>query len=440
MKKRDKLYNKAKKIIPGISQLFGKRPELSLPGNNWPIYYSKAKGVFLWDLNGKKYTDFSLVGIGTCVLGYSDKNINQVAKKILSNGSMSTLNPPEDVYLAEEMIKLHPWAGGVKYTRSGGESMAVAIRISRAFTNREKILFCGYHGWHDWYLAANLNSKDKLSYHLLPGIKPKGVPKNLKNSIIPFKFNCMKDLNQIVKKHAKDCAAIVLEPARESFPDKNYLKELRKIATNNKTVLIFDEITSGWRMNVGGVHKLLKVNPDIVVYGKTIANGIPMGVIIGTKDIMHSSLNTFISSALWTERLGPACALEFIKKFKTKKVYKKLVSNGKKIKSIWYKNAKKNNLDIEIKGIDTLASFKIKEKNWPAILTYFIQEMLLKHNIIANSQCYPNYMHTDKLINKYDKAVSDVFSKIALLNSQGKLEKNLQGPIKQMGFNRLTEK
>ena len=438
--KRNLLYKKAKKIIPGISQLFGKRPELSLPGNNWPIYYSKAKGVNLWDLDGKKYTDFTLVGIGTCVLGYSDKNINRVAKKILSEGSMSTLNPPEDVYLADEMIKLHSWAGGVKYTRSGGESMAVAIRIARAFTNREKILFCGYHGWHDWYLAANLKSKDKLSYHLLPGINPKGVPRNLKNSTIPFKFNDWEDLRKIVKKQAKNCAAIVLEPARESFPEKKYIRELRKIASKYNTVLIFDEITSGWRMNVGGVHKLIGVNPDMVVYGKTIANGIPMGVIVGKKKIMNSSLSTFISSALWTERLGPACALEFIKQFKRKKVYKKILSNGKKIKSIWKKNAKKHNLKIEIKGIDALASFKILEKNWPSILTFFIQEMLLKHSIIAGASCYANYMHTPQLLKKYDLAVSDVLSKISKFNTEGRLEKHLLGPVKQMGFNRLTSK
>ena len=437
---RNNLYKYAKKYIPGISQLFGKRPELSLPGNKWPIYYSKARGVHLWDLNGKKYMDFSMVGIGTCVLGYADKDISKVAKKILSNGSMTTLNPPEDVYLAKEMIKLHSWAGGVKYTRTGGESMAVAIRIARTFTNKEKILFCGYHGWHDWYLAANLKSKNKLSYHLLPGINPKGVPKHLKDSIIPFKFNDLEDLKNIVEKKAKDCAAIVLEPARESFPDKQYLKKIRNIATKNKTVLIFDEITSGWRMTVGGVHKLLGINPDIVIYGKTIANGIPMGVIVGRKKIMESSLNTFISSAFWTERLGPACALEFIKKFKKKKVHKKLIENGKKIKKIWEKNAKKHNLNIEINGIDALASFKIKEKNWPAIITFFIQEMLIKHNIIANSQCYANYMHTDSLLKKYDKAVSDVFSKIYKLNSKGILEKKLLGPIKQMGFNRLTKK
>ncbi len=280
---RNSLYNKAKKIIPGVSQLFGKRPELSLPGKKWPIYYSKAKGINLWDLDGKKYYDFSLVGIGTCVLGYSDNDINKVAKKIIDQGSMSTLNPPEDVLLAEEMIKLHPWAGGVKYTRSGGESMAVAIRIARAFTGKEKVLFCGYHGWHDWYLAANLKSKDKLSYHLLPGIQPKGVPKYLKNSTIPFRFNNWEDLNKIIKKNAKNCAAIVIEPARENYPDKKYIKKLREIATKNNAVLIFDEITSGWRMTVGGIHKIIKVNPDIVVYGKTIANGIPMGVIVGKK-------------------------------------------------------------------------------------------------------------------------------------------------------------
>jgi len=437
---RNSLYKRAKKIIPGVSQLFGKRPEMFLPGNNWPIYYSKAKGVYLWDLSGKKYLDFSTVGIGTSVLGYADKDINRIAKKILNLGSMTTLNPPEDVLLADEMIKLHSWAGGVKYTRTGGESMSVAIRIARAFTGRQKVLFCGYHGWHDWYLAANLKSKKKLNYHLLPGITPSGVPNNLRDTIIPFKFNDYKDLKEIVSKNAKKCAAIVLEPARESLPDKKYLKELRSIATKDKAVLIFDEITSGWRMTIGGVHRLFKINPDIVVYGKTIANGIPMGVIVGKKKIMDSSLSTFISSSLWTERLGPSCALEFVRKFRKKKVHKTVIKNGKKIKSIWLKYGKKYNLNIKVQGIDALASFKIEERNWPAILTFFIQEMLLKHKIIASSQCYANYMHTDVLIGKYERAVSDVFKNISLLLKQKKIEKKLKGPIKQMGFNRLTNK
>ncbi len=439
MNKSKTLLKTARKIIPGVSQLLGKRPEMYLPGNDWPTYYKKAKGINIWGLDGKKYLDFTMVGIGTSVLGYSDADINKSAVKAIKSGSMTTLNPPEDVELAKELLKIHPWASSVKYARTGGESMSVAIRLSRAYTKKEKILFCGYHGWHDWYLSANLKSKKKLDDHLLPGLEPLGVPKSLYGSVIPFKFNDWKDLNKVVKKNAKYCAAIVLEPCREFFPERKYINKLREIATKNKCVLIFDEITSGWRINTGGAHQKLNVNPDLVVYGKTIANGVPMGAIVGKKEIISYSLKTFISSAFWTERIGPSCALTFIKKHRKLKLGNKLNKIGLKIKNVWRDSAKKNNLKITIQGINPLANFKLHTKNWPATLTFFIQEML-KKNILASDRCYANLMHNDKSIRIYKKACMETFKKISVLEKTDNIKKYLKGPVKQMGFKRLTNK
>ena len=161
--------------------------------------------------------------------------------------------------------------------------MSVAIRLARAYTKKEKILFCGYHGWFDWYLAANLKTNKNLDKHLLSGLNPRGVPKSLTNSVIPFQFNNERDLEKVVKKNVKNCAAIVMEPCRDFYPAKGFLQEIRKIATKNKCILIFDEITCGWRMDASGVHMGFNVNPDIAVFGKTIANGVPMGAIIGKK-------------------------------------------------------------------------------------------------------------------------------------------------------------
>ena len=278
--------------------------------------------------------------------------------------------------------------------------MSIAIRLSRAFTGKDKILFCGYHGWQDWYLSANLKSKKKLDRHLLPGLEPLGVPKGLAGTMIPFRFNNMEDLEKIIKKKAKECAAIVLEPCRETFPSKNYLVKLRKIANKNKCVLIFDEITSGWRINSGGAHQKFKINPDIVVYGKTIANGIPMGAIVGKKQIISLAVKTFVSSSFWTEKVGPSCALAFIKKHKRLNIGKKLDKIGLKIKKIWRDAAKKNDLEISIQGINPLATFKLKTKDWPTTITYFNQEML-KKKILASDRCYANLMHDTKSLNIY---------------------------------------
>ena len=409
-----------------------------LKDNTWPTYYTKAKGINVWDLNRIKYYDFTLVGTGTSVLGYADETVNKASIKAIKNGSISTLNAPEDVELAQIFLKDHKWAGGVRFARCGGESMAIAVRLARAFTGKDKILFCGYHGWHDWYLAANLNSNKNLNFQLLPGLEPLGVPKGLKNTIIPFRFNNWEDIEKIIKKNIKDSAAIIIEPCREGFPEKKYLLELKRIAKKNNVVLIFDEITSGWRVTPGGAHKLLKVDPDLVVYGKTIANGIPMASLVGKKEIMSFALKTFISSVFWTEKVGPAAALAFIKKYKKLKVHKKLIKVGKEVKQIWKNAAKKNNLDIEIYGIDPLASFKIKSENWPAVLTYFIQEML-EFKILSTNQCYANYSHDKKSLNIYKKACNQVFKKISYHEKEGTLTQQLRGPIKEMGFNRLTD-
>ena len=439
-KNNKKLQDYANKIIPGLSGLLGKRPEMYLPGGKWPTYYSKAKGLYIWDLQGKKYLDFTMIGVGSCVLGYSDNEIDKVAKKIISTGPLTTLNPPEEIELAEILLNIHNWADQVKFARTGGEMMAVATRLARAYTKKEKIMICGYHGWHDWYLATNISNNNNLDNHLLPGLNPLGVPKGLKDTIIPFNFNNFEDLENIVKKRANECAAIIMEPARNSLADKSFLKEIRKIASKNNCVLIFDEITSAWRNDTSGIHKELGVNPDLATFGKTIANGIPMAALIGKKKIMEQVKDTFISSTNWTERLGPACAVAFIKKHKRLNLGKILQNKGKKIRDIWTQSAEDSNLKIKIDGILPLSSFKIETQNkddWPIIITYFIQEML-KRKILASDRCYSNYCQSEKLLDIYKKACRDIFKNISFYLSEGTLKKQLDGPIKQMGFKRLT--
>ena len=428
-----KLQQYASKLIPGVSQLFGKRPDLYLPGGAWPTYYSKAKGVTVWGIDKKKYYDFTMVGIGTSVLGYSDKDIIRAGYNSLKSSTMNTLNPPEDVELAEILMKIHPWAQNVRYCRTGGESMSIAIRLARAYNKREKILFSGYHGWHDWYLSANIKNKNALNNHLLSGLEPIGVPKSLKGLMIPFNFNDYNDLKNIVEKNAKDCAAIVIEPCRDKVVEKKFLSKLRKLATKFNTVLIFDEITSGWRTRLGGVHLDIGVNPDLVVYGKTIANGVPMGVILGKKKIMKNSTKTFLSSSFWTEKMGPACALAFIKKSKKISLNKKLINKGKKIKSIWEKAPLKANLKINISEVDTIASFKLIVNDWPGTITYFIQEML-KKRFLASDRCYANYCHSEELLKKYEKACVEIFRKISLYNELNIIRKKLDGPVKRINY------
>lgn len=413
-----------------------KRAELFLPGQ-WPSYFKKAKGCEVWDLDGNKYIDMYSMGIGSCILGYADPDVNRAVKKVIDEGSMCTLNSPEEVELAELLLKLHPWADKVRYARTGGEAMAQAVRIARAKSQKDKVAFCGYHGWSDWYLASNLADNKNLDGHLIAGLEPKGVPRGLKGTAIPFHYNKIEELEKIIKNN-NDIGVIVLEPIRHQEPKANFLEKIRKIADKTGAVLVFDEVSSGFRFNVGGAHLKYGVNPDIAVYAKAMSNGFPMAAIIGKKEIMESAQDTFISSTYWTERTGPAAAIAVIRKMIKNRVPQKLEKTGKYLIKNLEKIAKKNQIKMEIIGLPALMhfSFGYENKN-QAVQTLFTQEML-KRGFIASSGIYVSYAFQKSHIDKYLKAVDAVFNILAKAIEKNEVEKMLKGPVAQSGFQRLT--
>ncbi len=434
MNKGQELLKKAKKLIPGGNQLLSKRSELFLPGL-WPTYYKKAKGCKVWDLNNKMYYDFAGMGVTSCVLGYSNKDVNKSLINGLKTGSMCTLNATEEVDLAKELLNIHKWAGMAKFCKSGGEACMVAIRIARAYSNKNNIAFCGYHGWHDWYLATNMNNKKNLDKQLLPGLKTKGVSNSFKNSIKPFMYNDIKTLKKIFKKKNNDVGIIIMEPMRGAKPSHNFLKQVKYIAKKNKAILIFDEITSGFKDNYGGLHLKLKVSPDIAIFGKSIGNGYPISAIIGKKKIMQVAQETFISSTMWTDRLGFIAANTTLKKLKKSNINKMISNYGNKIKNGWKKSAKKNDIKIGISGQDAIPYLRFDYPNSLEILTYFTQEML-KKGFLAGAQVATSYAYNDKVINKYLKEVDNVFGKINNCLINGKFP--LKGQIKHSTFKRLN--
>lgn len=435
IKKGIDLWNKAKKLIPGGGQLLSKRPEMFLP-DRWPSYFNKAKGVEVWDLDGNKYIDMSSMAVGSCILGYADSDVAKSVKKVIDEGSMSTLNSPEEIELAELLLGLHPWAEMVRYARTGGEVMAIAVRIARAYTGKEKLCFCGYHGWSDWYLSANLADDKNLDGHLLPGLEPKGVPRGLKGTAIPFHYNKIGELKRIIKEN--DIGAIIMEPRREHQPKKAFLKEVRRLANQIGAILIFDEITSGWRMNIGGIHMLYKVYPDIAVFAKAISNGYPMAAVIGRKKVMQAAQTTFISSTYWTERIGPTAAIATIKKLRKYNVPSHLVKIGNLISAGWQRLAEKHKLDIGIFNPPPLISFKFKQgKDSQALHTLFTQEML-KRGYLASKSVYVSYSHKRNHIEEYLRNTDEVFGIIKKAIEKRRVYTLLKGPIAHTGFKRLT--
>ncbi|MBN2458162.1 aminotransferase class III-fold pyridoxal phosphate-dependent enzyme [Candidatus Woesearchaeota archaeon] len=435
--KGEELWKEAKKLIPGGSQLLSKRAELFLP-EHWPAYYSKAKGVDVWDIDGKKYIDMSIMGVGACILGYADKDVNEAVKKAVDNGSMCTLNCPEEVELAKLLLELHPWAGMVRYAKAGGEAMSVAVRIARAYSKKDKIAFCGYHGWNDWYLAANLADDKNLDGHLIPGLAPTGVPRCLKGTAIPFEYNDIDTLRKIIKQNYGEIGVIVLEPIRHQKHKDNFIKKVAEIAKEISAVLIFDEITTGWRLNPGGAYKEHNVNPDIVVYGKAMANGLPISAIVGKKDIMDAAQTSFISSTFWTERTGTAAAIVTIKKIISHNVPEHLIRIGKLAKKGWAELAKKHGLKLEVMGIDPLATFHLEYGEDSQLLhTLFTQEML-KRGYLASKQFYVSYSHNEKIVSSYLEKVDEVLGIIKAALEKGNAKDLLEGPVAHTKFKRLN--
>ena len=434
--KGQELYEKAKKIIPGGTQLLSKRPEMFLP-QEWPAYYKKAKGCEIWDLDGKKYIDMSYMGIGACILGYADPDVDSAVKAGIDRGIATTLNSPEEIELAEILFKLHPWAKMARFALSGGEALAIAVRIARASAGKDKVLFCGYHGWHDWYLSSNLADDKALDGHLLSGLKPNGVPRALKGTAIPFSYNDIETFKKLIAKHGKEVGVVVIEPIRNFYPEKGFLETIRKITKQKGIVLIADEVSAGFRLTAGGAHLKLNFTPDIAVFSKALANGYPMAAIIGTTEAMKSAEESFISSTNWTGNIGFNAAMAMIKKYRAKQVDKYLNKIGKAIQDSWQKMAKKNGLKISISGIYPLGHFNFEDDN-PLVLKTIFTKLMLKEGFLATNAFYASYAHKEQHVKSYLQAVDKTFAKIAKIIKKGHPEKYLKyGPC-HAGFRRLT--
>lgn len=428
------MQDRAAQMIPGMTQLLSKRPDMFAP-QVWPGYYKKAKGVEVWDLDNNRYIDMSIFGIGANILGYADPDVDDVVCHAIQNGSSSSLNCVEEVELAELLCRLHPWAESVRYTRTGGEAMAMAVRIARASTGKDKVAFCGYHGWHDWYLAANLGTENALGEHLIGGLNPAGVPKGLTQTALPFRYNRLDELQEIVQTHEGEVGVIVLETIRGDEPEADFLKGVRQIADETGAVLIVDEISSGFRMNTGGAHLLYEFTPDMAVFSKAMGNGYPIAAIIGKREVMDAAQSTFISSTMWTERIGPTAALATIKKFEAQNVAEHLMSIGKAIQTGWLTLAEKHGLALEASGIPPLSHFVFKSENFLTMKALYVK-LMLEQGFLASNLFYSSYAHQTEHVEAYLEATDRAFKTIS--EGMGDLEKLLTTPPSGSGFQRLT--
>lgn len=429
-----RLWQKAKELIPCGSMLLSKRAEMYLP-QGWPAYFDRTQGCSIWDLDGREFKDLSLMGVGTNILGYSHPDVDNAVMETVRKGNLSTLNAPEEVYLAEKLIELHPWADMVRYARSGGEICAIAVRIARAATGKDKVAFCGYHGWHDWYLAANLGENDGLDGHLLPGLDPNGVPRALAGTSVPFQFNDLEQLTNILRSDP-EIGAIYLEVQRSDPPDPGFLEGVRALATQHNAVLIFDECTSGFRRTLGGMHLHYQVEPDLATFGKTLGNGYAITAVIGRESVMQAAQKTFISSTFWTERIGPTAALATLKVMEETSAPQRVHEIGIQVQQRWVELGTAHGLVVTPGGLPALANFSIDNYDPLAVKT-FITQAMLDHGYLASNSMYTSIAHTPEVLDQYFEALGTVFAQITRSSDPNLGELLPQGSA-QAGFKRLT--
>jgi glutamate-1-semialdehyde 2,1-aminomutase len=403
--------------------------------DQWPSYFSNAKGCKIWDLDGAEFIDMSLMGVGTNILGYGHPEVDEAVTRTVANGNMSTLNCPEEVYLAEKLIELHPWADMARFARSGGEANAIAIRIARAASGRDKVAICGYHGWHDWYLAANLGDEKNLAGHLLPGLEPNGVPQGLRGTVLPFNYNRFDELESLVNGH--DVGVIIMEVSRNQGPADGFLQKVRRLATQRGIVLVFDECTSGFRQTFGGLHKLYGVEPDMAMFGKALGNGYAITATIGRREIMEAAQTSFISSTFWTERIGPTAALKTLEVMERERSWERITGTGVAIGERWLALARRHGLSLTLNGLPALVGFSLPPARMLEYKTLITQEML-KKGFLASTSIYACTEHTQPLIDQYFEALEPVFALIGECERGRAVEPLLEGPVCHAGFKRLN--
>ena len=429
------MQERAKRRIPGMTQLLSKRPDMFSLGV-WPGYYSKAQGVTVWDLDGNEYLDMSISGIGANVLGYADPDVDQAVMEAIRDGVSSSLNCPEEVELAEVLCEIHPWAEMARFTRSGGEAMVVAVRLARAHTGKDKVAFCGYHGWHDWYLAANVGTENALGEHLIAGLDPRGVPKGLAGTALPFRFNRTSELEGIVASTRGELAAVVLEPIRNDPPTPEFVEAVRSLADEAGAVLVVDEISSGFRLNTGGAHGLYGYRPDLAVFSKALGNGYPIGAVIGRPEVMQAAQKTFISSTCWTERTGPAAALATVAKHRLLDAGTHLCRMGALVQEGWKELLSKHGVSGEIGGILPMSHIIFRNPRPQETKSLFVQ-LMLDNGFLSSNLCYIMHAHTRENVESYLHAMDNVLPLIARALENDAIGKYMKGEPASVGFKRL---
>ena len=431
------IYERARALIPGTTQLISRRPTRAALGVS-PIYAERAKGCRIWDVDGNEYIDWTSA-VGPVILGYADDVVDDAVRAQIARGAIYSIVQESAVELAEELVRIVPSAEMVRYCKGGGEACTIAVRIARGVTGRDRVLFCGYHGWHDWYQAANLGA-ERLAEHLFNGIEPIGVPRSLEGTAMPFTYGDLEELEGLLQQHAGEVACIIMEPMRSGEPPEGYLAGVRDLATRYGVVLIFDEVSSGWRVARGSAQEYVGVTPDMTVFAKAISNGYPMGAVVGKREFMEPASRMFISSAYWDDNIGIAASLACLRELERRDAVAHFNRIGALFKEQVNAAAAAAGLAAQCVGVAAHPSIRI-EVDDPAeaakVNALFIQENARRGVILATGFMF-NCSHGESEVERTAAVVEESFGKIAEGLDRGTIDDLLEVPPQEESFRRLV--
>ena len=431
------IYERARALIPGTTQLISRRPTRAALGVS-PIYAERAKGCRIWDVDGNEYIDWTSA-VGPVILGYADDVVDDAVRAQIARGAIYSIVQESAVELAEELVRIVPSAEMVRYCKGGGEACTIAVRIARGVTGRDRVLFCGYHGWHDWYQAANLGA-ERLAEHLFNGIEPIGVPRSLEGTAMPFTYGDLEELEGLLQQHAGELACIIMEPMRSGEPPEGYLAGVRDLATRYGVVLIFDEVSSGWRVARGSAQEYVGVTPDMTVFAKAISNGYPMGAVVGKREFMEPASRMFISSAYWDDNIGIAASLACLRELERRDAVAHFNRIGALFKEQVNAAAGAAGLAAQCVGVAAHPSIRI-EVDDPAeaakVNALFIQENARRGVILATGFMF-NCSHGESEVERTAAVVEESFGKIAEGLDRGTIDDLLEVPPQEESFRRLV--
>ncbi|HMN16134.1 MAG TPA: aminotransferase class III-fold pyridoxal phosphate-dependent enzyme [Ignavibacteriaceae bacterium] len=411
--KSDEYYKIALDLIPAQTQTLAKGTGQNIKGVA-PKFLQKGKGAHVWDVDGNEYIDYTM-GVGPLSLGYAYDKVDEAIKEQLKEGITFSMPHPLEVEVAELIHRIVPNAESIRYSRGGADVVSGAVRVSRAYTGKNKVLCCGYHGWHDWYISVTDRNK--------------GIPQSIQDMTFTFNYN---DIQSVIDSIDDDTACIVLEPFVFEEPKDNFLQKLRDVCTKNGIVLVFDEMWTGFRISLGGAQEYFGIKADLACFSKAIANGMPLSVLTGKKEIMSLlDKDVFFFNTFGGETLSLAAAKATINEMIEKNVQTYLAKQGNKLKAGYNSIAEKLGLNYtKCSGYDcrTIITYDAEKSGCnPLEMKSLVQQEMIKRGILWSGFHNISFSHSDDDINYTLKAYEDVLPILKTAVEEKRVKQFLKG-------------